>query len=75
MSRFVLIFILNMNNYLKLFIRGELAELIISMEPTQRFIFSKIQGEPKVVYFSMAIGKFNIEIVGFLGKVLLVHPI
>jgi len=34
-----------------------------------------IQGEPKVVYFSTAIGKFNIEIVGFLGKVLLVHPI
>jgi len=39
-------------------------------------LFSRfIQGEPKVVYFSMAIGKFNIEIVGFLGKVLLVHPI
>jgi len=34
-----------------------------------------IQGEPKVVYFSMAISKFNIEIAGFLGKLLLVHPI
>jgi len=32
-------------------------------------------GEPKVVYFSMAISKFNMVTVGFLGKLLLVHPI